>query len=970
MLGAIIGDIVGSTRERHNIKTENFELVPDGSRFTDDTVMTLAVAEWLMTDPNHQAHTLVACMQRLGRKYPNAGYGGLFSKWLHDPHPQPYGSYGNGSAMRVSPVGLYANSLEEALDLARVSASVSHNHPEGIKGAQAIAASVYLRYHEHASPDHIKEYVTQRFGYDLDFDLEELRKTYRFDSSCAGSVPVAIKAFLDRNMYPAEDALRLAISMGGDSDTIGAMTASIAGAVTEPKDGFGLDEHLILQCRSLLPPDLLDINNRFMAFITRPLPQSFRVSEELFAGEYPGGSTEESTLERIRHLHHFGVRHFVDLTEEGEMSPYCHQLPADTQYHRFPIPIQDAPSSVKDLQDWMEKLLDWTLQDGFTYLHSHGNDGRLWLIVSCFLIRRSSLPFTGKSLRSLQTHLDEITRSVVRLQSETQDQQTFVSQYLHSCELQMKQVGEQTRDRIRGSLMAGAAGDALGYAVEFLNRADILSRYGGKGITRFDVDPDGLALVSDDTQMTLFTANGLLSGISWGRFHGATPDLVHYIKRAYVDWYYTQVKSQDDPARFGRPVTWLRHLPSLAQQRAPGTTCLTACEQLLQNKEVHNQSKGCGGIMRVAPVALLMAGYWSRNQIHCSTKRMDELGAQVAAITHQHPLGFLPAAMLTHLLYRLIRTDVIEIREHIREMALETIEAVKSLYPGIYESSKAELESLTRQALDLAANDQADAVNIRSLGEGWTAEETWAIALYCSVRHVDSLEEALIAAVNHDGDSDSTGAVCGNIMGAIYGYESIRQQRLFCPPGKEFDSILELANIILSLSDDLYKGCQLVYHDPLETYEAEQWYERYCEMRPVGLSNGVEYNRAFTPDCITELREDEIFVFGSNLQGYHRGGAARIAHQKFGAVWGCGVGFQGQAYAIPTMQGGVDTIRPYVYDFIDFAKEHSELKFLVTRIGCGIAGFRDAEIAPLFEEALMVRNILLPKEFVECLLKM
>ena len=141
-------------------------------------------------------------------------------------------------------------------------------------------------------------------------------------------------------------------------------------------------------------------------------------------------------------------------------------------------------------------------------------------------------------------------------------------------------------------------------------------------------------------------------------------------------------------------------------------------------------------------------------------------------------------------------------------------------------------------------------------------------------------------------------------------------------------------------------------------------------MRPGGLSNGTVYNRALTPDCSTELREAEIFVFGSNLHGYHRGGAARIANQKFGAVWGCGVGLQGQTYAIPTMQGGVDTIRPYVYDFIDFAKEHSELQFLVTRIGCGIAGFSDAEIAPLFEEALMVRNILLPKDFVECLLKM
>ena len=168
MLGAIIGDIVGSTREWHNIKTEDFELVPKGSRFTDDTVMTLAVAEWLMTDPAHQPETLVACMQRLGRKYPHAGYGKMFSQWLMSDHPQPYGSFGNGSAMRVSPVGLYANSLEEALELARITASVSHNHPEGIKGAQAIAGCVFL--HKNISlgeEEEIRHFVTEKIGYNL-----------------------------------------------------------------------------------------------------------------------------------------------------------------------------------------------------------------------------------------------------------------------------------------------------------------------------------------------------------------------------------------------------------------------------------------------------------------------------------------------------------------------------------------------------------------------------------------------------------------------------------------------------------------------------------------------------------------------------------------------------------------------------------------------------------------------------------
>lgn len=268
MLGAIIGDIVGSTREWHNIKTEDFELVPKRSRFTDDTVMTLAVAEWLMADPGHREDILVACMQRLGRKYPHAGYGGMFRKWLNSDQPQPYGSFGNGSAMRVSPVGLYARTFEEALELARVAASVSHNHPEGIKGAQAIAACVYLEKKSgRGAKDEIKRFVTDEIGYDLDFDLEDIRDGYRFDVTCQGSVPIAIKAFLDRNDDSAEKALRLAVSMGGDSDTIGAMTASIADARRFGVFGEGFGADLVDTCRALLPADLLDINDRFEAFV-------------------------------------------------------------------------------------------------------------------------------------------------------------------------------------------------------------------------------------------------------------------------------------------------------------------------------------------------------------------------------------------------------------------------------------------------------------------------------------------------------------------------------------------------------------------------------------------------------------------------------------------------------------------------------------------------------------------------------
>ena len=518
----------------------------------------------------------------------------------------------------------------------------------------------------------------------------------------------------------------------------------------------------------------------------------------------------------------------------------------------------------------------------------------------------------------------------------------------------------RTRDRIRGSLMAGAAGDALGYAVEFMSRGSILAKYGLRGIAKFNLTREGKALISDDTQMTLFTACGMLMGVTRGYTRGIGGRPEKYVDKAYLDWYYTQTGKNSRPS-----VTWLRNLPELAHRRGPGNTCLSACESLFQGKEVHNNSKGCGGIMRVAPMALLMAGYWARGKFPYHVFEMDEAGAEVAAVTHKHPLAFLPAAMLTHLIFRVISMEEAEVKASITNIALETIEALGYIYKGEYEEHKRILTNLTLTALSLAANDKSDAENIRLLGEGWTGEEAWAIALYCAVRHIDSIEDALIAAVNHDGDSDSTGAVCGNIMGAIYGYEAIKRMNLFCPQGHDFEQTLELSNIILALADDLYTSCIISEYSPIDTPEKHQWYMRYCEMEPVGLNKKATYSRRFTPERITELAENEIFVFGSNLAGAHGGGAALLAYRQFGAVWGKGVGMHGRTYAIPTMQGGVKTIKPYVDEFIRFAKEHPWLTFLVTRIGCGIAGFQDRDIAPLFKAAINVDNIILPKGFVD-----
>lgn len=251
MLGAVFGDIVGSVYERHPIKTVDFPLIQEASTFTDDTVMTLAVAKSLIeADGQDEAvlkAALVRNMQTLGQRYPNRGYGGYFNQWIHAGDPEPYGSFGNGSAMRVSPVGWIARSVEEAEQLARLTAEVTHNHPEGIKGAQAIAVCIVLA-RQGANKAAIRQTVADRFGYDLSKSLDAIRPDYQMDATCPGSVPEAITAFLEGKNY--EDTVRLAVSLGGDSDTLGCMAGGIAEAafgmpaVLREKAYATLDGHL------------------------------------------------------------------------------------------------------------------------------------------------------------------------------------------------------------------------------------------------------------------------------------------------------------------------------------------------------------------------------------------------------------------------------------------------------------------------------------------------------------------------------------------------------------------------------------------------------------------------------------------------------------------------------------------------------------------------------------------------------
>ena len=344
------------------------------------------------------------------------------------------------------------------------------------------------------------------------------------------------------------------------------------------------------------------------------------------------------------------------------------------------------------------------------------------------------------------------------------------------------------QDRIRGSLIGGAIGDALGYPVEFIySFEEIQAHYGGRGITRFELGHNGKALVSDDTQMTLFTANGLLNAKRLGQ-----PDM-EGIRKAYIEWYLTQTEIKSS-----RPNDcWIASLPELNQDRAPGMTCMSALGTIIRGGIPTNNSKGCGGVMRIAPIPLYAAVPKSGDVVEPRIAVMDaaELSGQAAWITHKNPLGFIPAALEAYVIYRLALDDK-PTREALQDYVNEGLKAMREVYPQ-YPKENDELDNLVQSALNLTNNDKSDVENIESIGGGWVGDEALAIALYCTLKHFDNFEEAMIAAVNHAGDSDSTGAVCGNILGAAISYEAIPQF---------FKNDLELHDVILHIADDIYRG--------------------------------------------------------------------------------------------------------------------------------------------------------------------
>lgn len=266
LLGALAGDVIGSVYEKNSPRSMDFPLFTSDSLFTDDSVLTLAIADAIV---NRRSY--LECVREYAYKYPGRGYGGSFRRWKDSADPQPYNSFGNGSAMRVSPVGWAFETLEETLRQAEASAAITHNHPEGIKGAQAVALAIFGA-RKGATKDQLRAEITKRFGYDLSLTLDDIRSTYRFDVSCQRSVPPAIVAFLESNDF--EDAIRKAVTLGFDADTLGA----IAGSIAEAYYG-SVPEEIVENVSIRIPYKLWDVIEQF----SREYPK-VRKTDELQKG--------------------------------------------------------------------------------------------------------------------------------------------------------------------------------------------------------------------------------------------------------------------------------------------------------------------------------------------------------------------------------------------------------------------------------------------------------------------------------------------------------------------------------------------------------------------------------------------------------------------------------------------------------------------------------------------------------------
>lgn len=524
-----------------------------------------------------------------------------------------------------------------------------------------------------------------------------------------------------------------------------------------------------------------------------PVLESYSVRERLYAGEHPLKTFGIQVQDRIDKFLSFGITHFVDLTEEGECEPYAHLLPDGATHYRFPIKKNAVPQSCSSMNKFLEYIKGVLTFNTHAKIYIHGNDdvGRTGLLAACFYVHSGddynlSLLKLRKSFRGCAKY--SISSAMIPF-----DQDMFVCEYdewLRHIHEQLPHlsfskdeipVSKPNQDRVRGSLYGGAIGDAVWFSKRYTSELEVNYLF-------VDEELEGAMLISDATQLSILTACGLIYSDS------SAASVLESISEAYLawntyhrmDWYHSKIKDSIHVKRF---IEWVRYF---SPWRCPDGTCVAALEALADGKEVHNDSKSCGGVMRVAPIALFGL---SENRF-ADIYAMDKMAVDVARITHKNPLGFLPALIVAHVIYRLAIDDT-PTRDRLCYFIQEALSVADELYPALKEDIDY-LRLLLKKTLLLAGSQHSLCESISLLGEGWNADEAMAMAFYCAIRYFDHFEVA-IDAVQHIENSNTIAAIIGNILGAAMGYKALPDK--YKP--ELYENHIECSRWIIKAADNL-----------------------------------------------------------------------------------------------------------------------------------------------------------------------
>lgn len=522
--------------------------------------------------------------------------------------------------------------------------------------------------------------------------------------------------------------------------------------------------------------------------MTTPVPSSYwLVPGQILAGEYPGAIDPGEARAKLRAFLDAGITFFLDLTEEKEtLQPYAHLLEEEAAkagrsvvHRRMGIRDINIPS-VSFMHEIQRTIAEALEQGHKVYIHCWGGIGRTGTVAGCYLVDRG---ISGEEAMETINRLLQTTPKWEKKTPETNDQRRFIREW-------NREAGRLRR--FLGCMLGGAVGDALGAPVEFHSLAAIRQKYGPLGIVDYDRAYGRRGAITDDTQMTLFTAEGMLRVIERIRNKGIghPPSVMHH---AYIRWLHTQ--GHRSKSHFYNPKEfdgWLIGVKALHSPRAPGNTCLAALSGVEMGtiERPLNDSKGCGGVMRVAPIGLLARdAEWAFN-----------LACEAAAITHGHPSGYFSAGCLAAIIAYVMEGHSLE----------EAIESTLGLLEREENTRHEECARAIRQALSLWRDRESipSPEVIERMGGGWVGEEALAISLYCALAAGDDFAKGVLLAVNHSGDSDSTGAIAGNILGAMLGVQAIPAKWL---------AELELREEIETLARDMAE-----FHD-----ESRNWWDRY-----------------------------------------------------------------------------------------------------------------------------------------------